>query len=432
MNSLSKNTTYVRALLLGFALVSPSAKFAYSQHPIAIEVRETAGIRRFQYPVAAQLQLKAPVSNETNFRLLLDNQPVLAQFRPAEQGAASAGWFVDFPVNLLPYQSLVYAVEYGPQVAEGPSRKGGHRLVESAESFQVVNEPAIAWTVDRKLAGLLKSVRARDLEYLRPDSAGLWLTDGNGSDLPMGSGRDDCRISARVVRNGPLAVGIRFELIEQNPALQGVRSTIDLVFPVFKSWVEVDWRVDDPQQRIARLGAQLDLNLNEPTRSLPTLVDFGATSLVYVSLRPGQTTLLRGGPMSAGLPQRDGKERVAWEVLRGSTDGLQPFVAGPRGSQVVHLHRPEGWAHVMDRERCLALAVDRFAGDAKDQISASAAGRVRLSREFSDVSKASPAKAKRLRFWLHLVPFPPQQTAATSPQSMQDPPVVRVRPGPDQ
>jgi hypothetical protein len=30
-------------------------------------------------------------------------------------------------------------------------------------------------------------------------------------------------------------------------------------------------------------------------------------------------------------------------------------------------------------------------------------------------------------FWLHLIPFPPQQTAATSPQSMQAPPVIRVR-----
>jgi hypothetical protein len=199
------------------------------------------------------------------------------------------------------------------------------------------------------------------------------------------------------------------------------------VFPVFKSWVEVDWRVNDPRKRIARLGAQLDLNLNEPTRSLPALIDFGATSLVYVSLRPGQKTLLRGGPMSAGLPQTDRRGRVAWKVLRGPADELEPFVAGPRSSRAPN--RPEGWVHVMDRERCLALAVDRFASDAKDQLSASAAGRVRLSREFSDAPKCSPAEAKRLRFWLHFVPFPPQQTAATSPQSMQKPPVVRVRAG---
>jgi len=38
---------------------------------------------------------------------------------------------------------------------------------------------------------------------------------------------------------------------------------------------------------------------------------------------------------------------------------------------------------------------------------------------------------KHLRFWLHFVPFPPQQTAATSPQSMQNPPIVLVRMGQD-
>ena len=87
---------------------------------------------------------------------------------------------------------------------------------------------------------------------------GLLLTDRSGNEHRTGGVRDGCEVTARVIRNGPLAVGIRFEFVETNPALAGVRSTVDLVFPVFKSWVEVDWRVDDPQGRVAGLGAQLD------------------------------------------------------------------------------------------------------------------------------------------------------------------------------
>ena len=54
-----------------------------------IEVQETAGIRRFQYPVAVRLQLAEPVTRETDFRLLLDNQPVLANSVPPNRAIPS-------------------------------------------------------------------------------------------------------------------------------------------------------------------------------------------------------------------------------------------------------------------------------------------------------------------------------------------------------
>ena len=156
MKHLLTEAAWIRAMLLGIALVSLSARLASAAQPIVVEVQETAGIRRFQYPVAVRLQLPEPVTRETDFRLLLDNRPVLAQFRPAEPGEAVAGWWLDFPVDLLPYQSLAYRVEYGAQLPAGPTAKRGHKLIESDETFQVVNEPAIAWSVDRKLAGLLR------------------------------------------------------------------------------------------------------------------------------------------------------------------------------------------------------------------------------------------------------------------------------------
>src|SRR6185369_6292613 len=93
--------------------------------------------------------------------------------------------------------------------------------------------------------------------------------------------------AARVVRQGPMAIALRFEKAETHTDLLKVRSTADLTFPAPVSWVELSWNLDDPLDNLSAVGLQLDLNLGKPAAA-PTLVDFGATSAVYTSLRPGQ------------------------------------------------------------------------------------------------------------------------------------------------
>jgi hypothetical protein len=354
--------------------------------------------------VAVEIKLPEAVARETPFRLLHKGKPVLAQVSPAQTGAAVAQWWLDFPVDLLPHQSAVYELEYGPDVTLGPSRKQGQKLTASADEFRIANDPHLAWTVRRDLGGLLRSVRAGELEYLRDVSAGLRLWDRDGKPHAVGGGGSRAAIS--VTREGRLAVGLRFEFQETLPS---VRSTVDLTLPVFKSWVEVDWRIDDPQGEVAGAEAGVHLNLDPPARQSSTLVDFGATGLVYLSLGPGQQGELRGGTAS-------------WQVLRGRPDRMEPFVSAVKQNGAPT--PPEGWAHVMDRKRCLALAVDHFAIGADDRMSVSADGRVELRRSFS---AATASAAKRFPFWLHFVPFPPQETAATSPQAMQNPMIIRVR-----
>jgi hypothetical protein len=385
--------------------VAASAAAIHAAPPIAIEVQETVGIRRFQYPVTVELKLPEAVARETPFRLLHQGKPVLAQVRPAQADAAVARWWLDFPVDLLPYQSAAYELQYGPDVTPGPLSRQGHKLIPSADGFRIANEPHIAWTVRRDLTGLLSSVRAGELEYLRGDSPGLVLWDRGGKRHPVGG--SGSRPAVSVTREGPLAVGMRFEINENLPQ---VRCTVDLTFPVFKSWVEVDWRIDDPRGSVASAEAGFHLNVDPPTRQASTLVDFGTTGLVYLSLGPAQQCQLHGGS-------------GPWQVLRGRQDRLEPYVAGPRKPRGRH-EPPEGWAHVMDRRRCLAMAVHQFAMETEDRLGMSADGRVELRRSFP----AAPASAvKRFRFWLHFVPFPPQEMAATSPQAMQNPVVARIR-----
>jgi hypothetical protein len=182
------------------------------------------------------------------------------------------------------------------------------------------------------------------------------------------------------------------------------------------SWVELSWNLDDPLDTLSAVGLQLDLNLGKPAAA-PTLVDFGATSAVYTSLRPGQEAELSAGPLPA-----DGKsgEGHPWKVLRGQHDRLKLFALGPK--QMI-APRVEGWAHVMDRKNCLALAVDSFGRDALDRISVTAEGKVTVWREYSS---ARNARRKGLHVWLHFVFFPPQYSAGASPQQMQSPLEVRV------
>ena len=413
------------ALLLCGALGTKIARGEGIEGRIDIEVREPVGIRRFAYPVSVRVDLAKPVGRETRFRLLLDGRPVLAQFRPGSAEPRVSWWWLDFPVNLLPYQTLLYTVEYGRDVAEGPRSKRGLQLSQDGDSFRVVNAPSIAWTVPRCLGGLLRSVRSGELEYLRADSSGLTLMDKGGKEHVLCKpGSSD--IVSHVVRKGPLAVALRFEVVEKKPELQGVKSVVDLGFPLFKSWVEVDWQIEDPMGKLGGMSATLHLNLQEPTRQASTLVDFGASSLVYLSLSSGQVAQLRAS--TAGMPsvtKPANEPSHLWQVYRGRPDKLEPFVLGQQHGD--SSSSMEGWAHVMDRQRCLALAVDRFGQVGADLIDVTALGTVGIDHTFGPAAQPHTPPGKRLHFWLHFVPFPPQQTAATSPQSMQAPVLVELR-----
>lgn len=376
---------------------------AYSAERLELEVRETGGLARGGYPAHALLKLPRPVPATTKFRLLHGGKPVVAQFRPDREGA-TAQWWLDFQTEMAPYEKRRYTVEFGGDVAAGPARSSGHKLTEAEGEFRIANAPYITWTVPRDLKGFLRSVDFPPSEFLRPDSPGLLLRDRQGRPHRFSG-------TGRVLRQGPMAVALHFEKAESQAGLRDVRSTINLTFPAPVSWVEIDWTLDDPRDNVAAVGLQLHLRLEKASGAVPTLVDFGAPSTVYTSLRPGQEAELSAGP--ADVPP--------WKVRRGEPGRLTPFALGPKQSSPP---RVEGWVHVMDRKNCLALAVDGFARDARDRISTTADGRVSLWREYARSKKAGH---KRLHGWLHFVFFPPQFSAAASPQQMQTPLEVRQK-----
>src|SRR5262245_31908346 len=72
---------------------------------VTVRVRETAGIRRFGYPVAVRIELDPPANAAAKFRITHLGKPVTAQFRPIEQrdGRISAV-ALDFDSNFMPHE----------------------------------------------------------------------------------------------------------------------------------------------------------------------------------------------------------------------------------------------------------------------------------------------------------------------------------------
>jgi outer membrane protein assembly factor BamB len=392
-----------------------------SSGELTIEVREISGTARGGSPASFRFELPQPVRRDTAFSLHDDRgDPVIAQFSPTVDGDTSSQWWLDFSPPLKPWESRRYSVHYGQGVKPASEGTGGHTLTETDESYIVTNEPYITWKVPRDLAGLLNSVNFPPVEHLLPESPGLALRDREGREHVLGIGFH----TGRVLRNGRRAVALRFTGDAPDKALAGVRSTVDLVFPSPVSWVEVDWTIDDPQDRVAGMGAVLNLALDPATADAPTLVDFGAGTWTYSRLAADQAAELQAaGPSS---------NQNSWSVLRGPPDKMIPFAVAPAGVVGSPANaRAEGWAHIMDRRRCLALAIDAFSRETAERIRLTGKGEVALWRDYPAQPVAARPGQKRFRFWLHFVFFPPQASAATSPLMMQTPPEIKIVKSPE-
>jgi hypothetical protein len=404
LNSESWVRFAVLAACLG-ALVLPTGRAAEPAdvQRLTLSVAETAGLRRFGYPVHVVLSLPQPVKDAEHFRLLEDGKPVTAQFRP--QGDKDQGFrtvSLDFNVNHAPLETREYVVEFGPGVERGPEPQGGMTVETTADEFRVAHSSDLQFSVPRNLTGMLNQVKTSKTEYLRPDSLGLVLRTRDEVRSRAGCfGPDGAASSGRVAKSGPLATTLRFEGTQPLPGKRSVKSVVEMEFPRSKSWVQVTWEIEDPHDDIAALGADLNLNI----QGEPTLVDLGAGSLVYGALKKGQTTVLRSG------------SGAKWETLLGPSGALKPYVVAGRDAG-----KAEGWAHVMDRQRCTAVAVADFAAAGQEgEIGVDADGRLQLWKQF-------PSGGKKITFWLHFVGMPVHVGAATSPQAMLAPLQVNVRP----
>src|SRR5262245_49511043 len=132
------------ALILAAALTLPALARA-EDGKLTLTVKETAGIKRFGYPVYSKLTLPREVSEKDRFRLLADGKPVVAQFRALKGEKKSIG--LDFAVSCAPREKKSFTVEYGEKVEPGPEPKDGMKL-EEAKGVYTVRSGGLEYVVD--------------------------------------------------------------------------------------------------------------------------------------------------------------------------------------------------------------------------------------------------------------------------------------------
>lgn len=105
-------------LLFGFAFP------ATAEETLKLEVSETAGIRRFGYPIALKLPEHSRETAAGHFRLLDGGKPLAPQFRQEQADNGRGAWWLDFNLSMLPNEVRTLTLEYGPDVAADPEPHG--------------------------------------------------------------------------------------------------------------------------------------------------------------------------------------------------------------------------------------------------------------------------------------------------------------------
>jgi hypothetical protein len=371
---------------------------------------ETAGLRRFGYPVSTILP---QVRMGNHFRLLRGDRVIPAQFRVVDGPDGGQAVALDFNASPGPLDTETYTVAFGDDLEPGPEPRAGMRVEHKDGLFHVSNGSSLQFAVPDNLLGSLKSVRNARLEFVGEGTSGFMIMRKGGTNAPVGEA-----VRASVAREGPIAIALRFERAVPLSAEHTVNSLAMLTFPNSKSWVETNWTVDDPEGWVPEMAVELDLVIE----GSPTLVDFGAGSMVYGQIKDDESMELNAGEVSAGPGAAP-----AWTVRQGKPDSLSTFAVAPK--EGLGSAPAEGWAHVIDRSRCTAIAVAGFGRGrgTRDQIKVDAKGRVQLRRSFDRAGE--PVKGlKMLKFWFHFVTTPVQVGAATSPQAMLAPLKVEWEP----
>ena len=177
-----------------------------------------------------------------------------------------------------------------------------------------------------------------------------------------------------------------------------------MVLPGPVSWVEIQVQLDDPQGKLSELGMQLKLNLDRPSGAKPTLAELGAASVVYTSLYENYEMELRANSRS----------QTVWHILRGPRSNVRRFASATSKNAPP----AQGWAHVMDRKRCLAIAFHQFGKERSERMRIQANGTLTAWRS---LPQQKNQRKSNWRMWLHFVHYPYQWSAGASPQQMQNP-----------
>jgi hypothetical protein len=392
----------IRLLTISLVLESLAVPYAQTRGTRAIVVAETTGIRRTEYPVGARIELpKAALADITHARLRTGDADVPAQFTADtkwDDGSVRA-LVVDFNVSIGPGESRTYQLEYGPDVAAAaPAR--GLAVTEDADSIQVGSVK-----FSKSGAPPVTSAAYVRSEFVGKGQNGLAVIDAAGARHDFSAAKD---LRGELVKRGPLNVVVRYSGRVPIDASYAVPAVITFEMPNSKSWVKMSAAVEDAGRRVRTVVYDTALAFGQ----YPWTWDFSTQNGTYGAFRNANDTAV----LTQTVPA---KGAASWTVQTGAQGDLRPYESSTQSRS----QSAAGWGHMLDAQRAVAFAVDRFAAD-PGTYTISLNGRGQASFSFAP---AQPAAQHRLTVYEHYVSTPVPIGAATSPTAMLHPLAVMYK-----
>lgn len=383
-------------------LAGVATVLAQNPAPMGITVRETAGIRRTEYPVTAAVAWpRGAVHDVAHLRLRAAEGDLVSQFTPISRwdDGSLRDVEVDFNTSIGAGERRSLKVEVGTDTATSAAPRGALAVVESDDRFTVGRV-----ALGRHAWPLLASASYRG-EIVGNGPNGIALIDASGAAQAFGSSGD---VQAQIIKPGPLLVVIRYtgRVVLGGGATVPVTLTCEL--PNSKSWMKMTLRVDDPERRIRRIRFDTPFALGP----FPWLWDFGTDS--------GSYGVFRAGAERAVLTQQvgTGAAQTSWKLESGTSASVGVYEQSMPGRSSMVM----GWGHVLDGRNAIAFAVDRMTAPPATHTFA-LTGEGGLSYE---VAPAQGAARHEVVYYQHYVGTPVPIGAATSPAAMVKPLVVSL------
>lgn len=385
-------------LLLPFASGTPSAQQAGQR---VFHVRETAGIRRTEYPVSVRLQLpRGALADATQTRLTTNSAEVPAQF------SASTAWDdgsvraldVDFNTSLNPEEDRRFELQFGPGTTAAPLQVRGLTVTEEAGRVVVGN---LAFS--KSGSPFLASATYRG-EGIGSGANGLTLTDSAGRRHDLSKAQN---ASLDVVKGGPLLVVLRYTASIPLDDTTSIPVDMLLEMPNSKTWLKTTATVTDRARKLR------DVAIERPYvfGGFPALWDFGTDSGTYGVFRAATDVVTLTQTSTVSGP-------TGWRIETGTGTQLRPLEtsAGARNKSA------GGWGHVQDAKAVVAFAVGGFARDA-GTYTITFAGSGQATYRFAP---AAASGQLQLVVYEHFVGTPVAIGAATNPTAMLTAPAVTI------
>jgi hypothetical protein len=392
-----------RLLACGVALLALANADAFAQQPTTriFHLRETAGIRRTEYPASVTFQLpKGALADATHVRVLTNSADVPAQFtaRTSWDDGSVQTLDVDLNATLDPEEDRRYELQFGASVTATPSNARGLTVTEQSDSVIVGN-----LKFSKSGSPLLASATYRG-EGIGTGSNGLTITDASGVRLDLSKAQN---ASLEVVKGGPLLVVLKYTA--SIPVDQTVSIPVELLLemPNSKTWLKTTVTVVDRTRRLRDIAVERPYAFS----GFPVLWDFGTDSGTYGVFRAAADAVTLTQSTTAGGAS-------TWKIETGPLNQRRA-VETSAGSRVKNAG---GWGHLQDSKAAIAFGFARFGKDPGTYtVGFTGAGNATFR-----FAPAAPAAQHQLTLFEHFVATPVAIGAATNPTAMLTPLSVTI------